>query len=231
MKSTVRILAIIFVALLCLNQTQAQVSYELQIDTIVALPDTVEDGETVTFFVQISLNSPLIYQGNIYLELEYGGNLYAVDSTTVNQNFLSPNSPNTIMATHRFSTDDDLSIGDNVVVVWPRIGNGTEPEQTVVNPYQTTVTLVEPNGIENNEPERIRASIIRPNPANSNIGLDLQPELQVSRSILYDLTGKVLVESGREKQLDVSRLPEGLYFVDVLTEDGNVYSDKLLIAR
>lgn len=230
MKPFVRILTVIFISLLSLNQTQAQVTYEIQIDSLVGLPDTITDGETVTFYMQISLNSPLIYQGNIFLELEYGGNFYQLD-TTYSQNFINPNFPSQLQATHLFSTNDDLSIGDNVVVVWPRIGDGTTPLQTVANPYTTTITLREPNGIGETGPRRIVKSFIRPNPAITNIEFRVSPEVRIYRSILYDLTGKILAESGREKQLDVSRLPAGIYFVDVLTEEGNIYSDKLLITR
>lgn len=230
MKPFVRILTVIFTSLLSLNQARSQVTYEIQIDSLVGLPDTITDGETVTFYMQISLNSPLIYQGNIYLELEYGGNFYQVD-TTISQNFLNPNFPSQLQATHYFSTNDDLSIGDNVVVVWPRIGDGITPLQTVANPYETTITLREPNGIGENGPQRIVEPFIRPNPAVANIEFGLKPDVQISRSVLYDLTGKILAQTGREKQLDISRLPAGIYFVDVLTEEGNVYSDKLLITR
>lgn len=230
MKSFIRILGLIFISMLSQNQLKAQVTYEIQIDSLVGLPDTITDGETVTFFMQISLNSPLIYQGNIFLELEYGGNFYQID-TTLSQNFINPNFPSQLQATHIFSTDDDLSIGDNVVVVWPRIGDGTNPPQTVVNPYSTTITLREPNGIGEVGPQRIVKSFIQPNPAVTNIEFRVGSEMRISQSVLYDLTGKILVESTRENRLDVSRLPAGVYFVDVLTEEGNVYSDKLLITR
>ena len=215
------------------RSAHAQTFYEIQIDSIIAFPETVQDGETVSFYITVSVqNTPLWYQGNVYLELEYAGNFYLVDSVVMPQSIvLSPSYPYPIHATHRFSSDDDLMIGDNVVVVWPRIGNGVEPEQTVLNPYETIVTLVEPNGIGAEDSKRIQRSFITPNPAITSIAISLKPDIKIERSIVYDLTGKVLAEGEQERQMDISYLPAGIYFVDVLTERGYVYSDKLLITR
>ena len=129
------------------NKAEAQVTYELTIDSLVGIPDTIVDGQQVTFYMIVSMNSPLFYQGNIFVELEYDGGFYPVDTATAANASLSPNSPNTIQATHIFSTNDDLSIGDNVVVVWPRIGDGVTPQQEVTNPLTVYIHMVEPNGI------------------------------------------------------------------------------------
>jgi hypothetical protein len=215
----------------CLAKVHAQ-TYELQIDSLVGIPEEIVDGEEITFFMIVSMNSPLFYQGNIFVELEYGGNFYQVDSTQVAAGpFLSPNTPNTLQVTHRVSTEDDLSIGDNVVVVWPRIGDGiNNPPQEVVNPQVVTLTIVEPNGIPTN-PERIRQSFINPNPAITSIRYQIEDDVRIEKSILYDMRGRILAETGGEMHLDISHLPAGIYFVDVLTEEGHVYSDKLLITR
>ena len=229
MKALTRYLIIVLMAVCGLQNTHAQ-TYELQIDSVVGIPDTVANGDTVTFYLQVSMNSPLFYQGDIYIELEYNNNFYEVDNT-LSQNFLSPNTPNAIEVMHRFSTDDDLSIGDNVVVVWPRIGDGVSPPQTVINPYTTTVTIVEPNGIDDAREQRTFQPFLYPNPTTQNVLFKLKDNLQVSRSVLYDMYGKVLVESDTNLGMDVSQLPPGLYFVDVMTLDGHIYSDKLLIAH
>jgi hypothetical protein len=212
------------------QEASGQVTYDLQIDSLVGIPDTVENGQVVDFFVQISLNSPLIYQGEVFLELEYGGNFYPVD-TTISQNFLSPNFPNTVQAQHRFSTDDDLNIGDNVVVVWPRIGDGENPPQTVSFPFETTVTIAEPNGIGESSSQRVFQTFIRPNPASDRVELSLDADISIAYSRLFDITGTMVLESNNQRTLELSSLPTGIYFLDVLTEDGHVFTDKLMIAR
>lgn len=210
-------------------QTQAQVTYELQIDSIVAFPDTVENGTTVSFYMMISVqNTPLLYQGNIFLELEYGGNLYPVDTVESAMAFLSPNYPNAIQATHRFSTDNDLSIGDNVVVVWPRIGNGTEPLQVVINPYSTVITLIEPNGIDERQ-RTLDKPIFFPNPTNSFIRFI--PELELESVQIFDAQGRMTIQSNSTSTLDISALPEGIYLVQLETSEGKLYSERLVISR
>ncbi|MCB0756244.1 MAG: T9SS type A sorting domain-containing protein [Flavobacteriales bacterium] len=229
MKAILRSLVVGVLALICVN-AKAQ-TYELQIDSLVGIPDTVYDGQEVTFYMIVSLNTPIFYQGDIFVELEYGGILYPVDTTIVAAGpFLSPNNPNTLQVTHRFSTDDDLSIGDNVVVVWPRIGDGVSPPQTVVNPRTFNVTLVEPNSVPERA-ERIVQSFINPNPATSEIKYRIGAEEQILQSVIYDLSGKQIRFGKGVSRINISDLPTGIYFIDVITEDGNVYSDKLIITR
>ncbi len=230
MKSILKILVVLAVGCCAIPKADAQVVYELEIDSIVGIPDTIVDGEEITFYMIVSMNSALFYQGDIFIELEYGGDFYRVDTAIAANGFLGPNSPNTIQASHRFSTEDDLQVGDNVVVVWPRIGDGTNPEQEVVNPETQVITLVEPNGIPT-APLRIQESFIVPNPAITSVAYHLDATVKVVESILYDITGRVMHRAQSELKLDIQDLPPGVYFVDVHTENGSVYSDKLLISR
>lgn len=230
MKSILKFFTVVLAGCMLVSQSQAQNVYEMEIDSIIGLPATIEDGDTANFFLIVSMNSALFYQGNVFVELEYNGNFYEVDMAEAANGFLGPNSPNTIQAQHRFSTEDDLNIGDNVVVVWPRIGDGVSPEQEVINPYSTTVTLVEPNGIAD-KPTRIREPFISPNPAITGIRYNLDKTVKILQAVVYNITGKELLRATSSTTLDVSGLPNGIYFVDVITEEGHVYSDKLLISR
>ncbi|MFM1874963.1 MAG: Secretion system C-terminal sorting domain [Bacteroidota bacterium] len=230
MRTILKYLLALYVGFAGLADLRAQ-NYELEIDSLMGIPDTVYDGQTITFEVIVSMNTPLFYQGDVFVELEYGGNFYPVDSSVVANSFLSPNSPNTIQALHRFSTENDLQIGDNVVVVWPRIGDGFTPPQTVINPLTITVTLAEPAGMKPLPGQRVFKPFIRPNPAISNIQFYLEGNTNVKQTVLYALTGKILARVGSDTQMDISHLSAGVYFVDVTTQEGTVYSDKLLITR
>ena len=230
MKSLIGILLAATTVIWGAHDTKAQVTYDLQIDSVVGLPDSILNGQTVEFFVQISLNTPLIYQGPIFLELEYGGNFYPVD-TVSSQNFLNPNNPTTVQAQHRFSTDDDLNIGDNVVVVWPRIGDGQEPPQTVSWPYSTVITLVEPNSITEPTPSRVFQSFLAPNPASDMVQINLDNRIDAVSINVYNILGAAMTQRSAQRSLDVSRLPAGVYYVDVISKDGQVFTDKLLITR
>ena len=229
MKGLLRSILVAGLALVASLNANSQ-NYELEIDSLVGIPDTVFDGEQVTFYMIVSLNSPLFYQGDIFVELEYNGNFYPVDNTVVANSALAPNAPNTIQATHIFSTDDELSIGDNVVVVWPRIGDGVDPPQTVVNPRTITVTMVEPNGVPD-KPERIRQPFIRPNPAATQIEYQIAATEKILQSVIYDMSGRQISFGRGVSQVNISNLEAGIYFVDVITESGDVYSDKLIITR
>lgn len=231
MKAFLRSTLVALLAVFAVSNSNAQ-TFEMEIDSLVGIPDQIVDGDTITFFMTVSMNTPLFYQGNIFVELEYGGTFYEVDETDVAAGpFLSPNNPNHIQVTHRVSTEDDLSIGDNVVVVWPRIGDGiNNPPQEVVNPLTVTLTIVEPNNINEN-PGRIRRSFIVPNPAGEQIKYQLIEPEQIQQSFIYDIAGRQLSFGRGISEIDISELTPGIYFVDVVTENGHVYSDKLIISR
>jgi hypothetical protein len=223
--------SIVFAAVACLFSFEVQSqTYELHIDSIVGIPDTIQNGQEVTFYMIVSMNSPLFYQGDVFIELEYGGQFYEVD-TSINANtFLNPNAPNTIQASHIFTTDNDLNIGDNVVVVWPRIGDGVSPPQVVDNPKTVIVTLTEPTGIhENNLPSQRR--IVYPNPAQTTIHFIDEFLLETNEVIIHDAFGRIVKKTSSASQIDISGLPRGLYFVRAEMRNGNFFSDKLIISH
>ena len=229
MKRILKSIAFAAMAFLVSYQAHSQ-TYELQIDSVVGIPDTIQNGQEVTFFLIVSMNSPLFYQGDIFVELEYNGGFYPVDSTNVANASLSPSSPNTIQARHIFTTDNDLNIGDNVVVVWPRIGDGFNPPQTVVNPETVIITLIEPTSIdENNLPSQRR--IVYPNPAQTTIHFMDEFLLETNEITIHDAFGRIVKKTSATSQIDVSDLPRGLYFVRAEMRSGNLFSDKLIISR
>ncbi len=227
MKRILHIILLLMGVFVARPAAYAQTTYILEIDSVAALPDSIENGTTVTFFMQVSLGSPLFYQGNVFVEFEYGGNFYQAD-TTISQNFLTPNAPNQIQVVHGFSTDDDLNIGDNVVVVWPRLGNGTDPPQTVTNPYETTITLIEPNSIS--DLLEVKLPFVYPNPANSLIRFQFPSNIKVNSVRIMDMKGALVAECNGS-EADISNLPNGIYLVAANTADGRQIYEKLLVAR
>lgn len=206
-------------------------TYELVIDSVVGFPDTVVDGQEINFWVIVSSNSNLFYQGNIYVELEYAGVFNAVDSSSVSNTALGPNLPTTIQASHRLSTDDGLSIGDNVVVVWPRIGDGQDPPQSVLNPYSKTVTIVEPAGIFTPEPTRAKRSFLAPNPASSLVRFAVKNSEVIVEAHVYDALGKLVLQSNNTNSINIGELHNGIYLVQIFLNDGQSFYDRLLITR
>ncbi|MCZ2337531.1 MAG: T9SS type A sorting domain-containing protein [Chitinophagales bacterium] len=66
---------------------------------------------------------------------------------------------------------------------------------------------------------------IFPNPATNNIHVECAASLQNSNLILYDLYGKTIIKadiSHTNPIVDISNLPNGVYIVKVLNNDGNL---------
>jgi hypothetical protein len=80
-------------------------------------------------------------------------------------------------------------------------------------------------GLPDYESERSN-NIVYPNPANSSITIPIENSIV----FIYDVFGKIVSRQKLEnrKVLDVSELPNGIYFVEIQNDSGK-YSQKLLI--
>ncbi|AWG23764.1 S8 family serine peptidase [Flavobacterium kingsejongi] len=69
-----------------------------------------------------------------------------------------------------------------------------------------------------------KSIFIYPNPANDRLNFTLPQNLILSDVIVYDITGKVVVNklNAEAKQIDVSQLGSGVYFVKFISEDKSI---------
>jgi hypothetical protein len=71
------------------------------------------------------------------------------------------------------------------------------------------------------------AFTVFPNPATDRITLQCAPEKEMDKVELMDVQGKIIqvqsFGSSTEKQIDISKLPEGIYFVKITSEKNTVY--------
>ncbi|MGB1040643.1 MAG: T9SS type A sorting domain-containing protein, partial [Flavobacteriales bacterium] len=62
---------------------------------------------------------------------------------------------------------------------------------------------------------------IYPNPANSVIRITSSNDLKIKSAIIIDLTGKVVLTSNNSfSEIDIQKLPKGMYFLELNTEKG-----------
>ena len=69
-----------------------------------------------------------------------------------------------------------------------------------------------------------KSIFIYPNPANDILNFTLPHNLVLSDVIVYDITGKVVVNklNAEVKQIDVSQLGSGVYFVKFISDDKSI---------
>jgi hypothetical protein len=216
----------------------AQIPYELGIDSIAALPDTIIDGEEYTFFVEMTNASPLAFQGDsgsVKLMFLYNGtDTVEADFTILQSPFVGSAGNATLLEVHhRFSSGggSSLSIGINVVVVWPRINDGIDPPQDVVQPpYSRNIFILEPNSIA----ERVSFGGFTafPNPTTGMFNLNIEDQKRVEQVNLLDLSGRIL-QSWKSISSGTYEVESGLngnYLLEVRFEDGQ-QGHQLLILR
>lgn len=67
-----------------------------------------------------------------------------------------------------------------------------------------------------------------PNPAKNYFSIDLQDEIKLTSLQLLDISGRFITEIKYLQQIDVSDLPNGIYFIKAFTSKG-IYIEKFLV--
>ena len=70
-----------------------------------------------------------------------------------------------------------------------------------------------------------------PNPATNTLHISGLKNDQVNQISIYDLTGKRIYQSNFEETISVSDFTDGLYFISVTTNDGQVFTQKFIISK
>ncbi len=231
-----RTLGIALLSLFGVNQIKAQQTYFLNVDSIIGIPDTIYDGSTVTFSMVFSNVSNLGFQGAVDTWIQAQGTADSIqaDSTTWDNAFVQAQSQTVVAVTHLFTSDgNNLSIGDNVVVVWPRISSGPVfPPQEVINKGTAHFYLAEPLGI--NPSDDVKREMLRlfPNPSNNLFELRL-PANEVLHTVrITDVMGRIVLEAKDASVIvNTETLPIGFYTVHTTTILGSTYSARLLVQR
>jgi len=231
-----RTLGIALLSLVGLNQAKAQQTYFLNVDSIIGIPDTIYDGSTVTFSMVFSNVSNLGFQGAVdtWIQVQGTADSIQADSTTWDNAFVQAQSQTMVSVTHLFTSDGNtLSIGDNVVVVWPRISSGPVfPPQEVINKGMASFYLAEPLSVNSTIGSKKETLRLFPNPSISLIELRLPTNETLQSVQITDVTGRIVLET-RDPSVLISTalLPIGFYTVRATTITGSKYSSRLLVQR
>ncbi|MCF8233137.1 MAG: T9SS type A sorting domain-containing protein [Bacteroidales bacterium] len=70
---------------------------------------------------------------------------------------------------------------------------------------------------------------IHPNPTDGDVKINIQkPGIKIEEVKVYDITGKQYEVNWSQKNLDMHKLPDGMYFIRVDLSSGNTISKKIL---
>ena len=198
--------------------------------------DNVQHGETLKDIVPWTRYTVSLSPGNHLLEWKYGNQLtegdyensFYIDDITVGNAFNiyranCDGSGQTLIATEVINAQ----YIDNNWVTLPigqyKYGVSIDGGYTI---YWSDCIDKDYQSVDENE---IADVAVYPNPANDVIHVEMMCESPVQRIDIYDVTGKLMISS-IEKEINVSELETGMYFVNILTEKG-VVTKKISIMR
>jgi hypothetical protein len=67
-----------------------------------------------------------------------------------------------------------------------------------------------------------RSLAIYPNPVNTSLNIDSRSDLSIINSSIFDVNGKLILNSDDRPTIDVSKLNPGIYFIKVITDKGEL---------
>ena len=198
--------------------------------------DNVQHGETLKDIVPWTRYTVSLSPGNHLLEWKYGNQLtegdyensFYIDDITVGNAFNiyranCDGSGQTLIATEVINAQ----YIDNNWVTLPigqyKYGVSIDGGYTI---YWSDCIDKDYLSVDENE---IADVAVYPNPANDVIHVEMMCESPVQRIDIYDVTGKLMISS-IDKEINVSELETGMYFVNILTEKG-VVTKKISIMR
>ena len=155
--------------------------------------------------------------------------------TTLSTNKASAGLPSGQDVAHVVSSGNfTLNAGDSVIVAFAIIaGTGLTDIQTSADAAQD----IYDNPIGVNELEETSIFSVYPNPTDGKINLkiNLVENLKIKNITIYNVHGAELsldfqIKSSANFQIDLSALPNGVYFIELQTAD-KIYKKKLVVSR
>lgn len=215
----------IFGALLLflINGVSAQASLGFASHATPGLADTVIKSSNITYGVTVLNTGTQPFTGNfkVMIAVLDTSLMFPVqfDSVTVTTNSMLAGDSVLVTITHNV---DPLYFmdGNNTVVIWP-----------AANGYQTTDTIFKDVFvIDFQEIDEFADNqlIIYPNPTSDYLYIKTNSTLEKVR--ILNLEGKEIFVSD-QPLIDLSNYENGLYFIELKTEDGKLIRKKIMVGR
>ncbi len=95
---------------------------------------------------------------------------------------------------------------------------------------QSESSLTSISGIGNNSITEVK-NLLYPNPASSTLNVNVEYNDDITKIELYSLIGNKVKEFSQFSTMDISDLPEGIYFASITDIDGNIVSARIIKSR
>lgn len=226
---------LLFLSIICIGTSvRAQFLPTLKVTSIAAngvfnFPDTIYGGTFYTYSIVVQntdlqntyTNSPSTIF-SIKMQTDTLPELVLFSDSS--QFTISPGDTAIFTVADSFPSPS-FKLGNNVVVVWPSVTNGTQPfivDSTFFNVYYIGLS-----GIHDFD---IAPISIYPNPFSDYLKVDFNEE-ESPQLFIYDVAGKLVYSNGgRSKMYDLSFLKSGAYLLEVRKKNA-IVAHRMLIKK
>ena len=193
------------------------------------IPDTVTMGDTIWFSCWVVNTGGTVITDNILIE----AGRYDQTQGLTNVRTIGAQGPNIISQgdsiefvpgfLYEVVTQQHYLIGDNIVVIWPKVGSPVT--QTTQHVYQDLFVIGSSTSVALEINNKLQ---FYPQPANNQISFESNKNIvQVQ---IFDLLGKELNAYSLDNNvLNTANIESGMYLINAQFEDGTSLQNKLQI--
>lgn len=159
------------------------------------------------------------------LAMDNYGDLYVVDrgNNRVRKINISSGTINTIAGTGNSGFSGDGELAKNADLSNPTgLAFNNTGDLFIVDRGNNRIRKI--SGLENNTSENLalEANIkVYPNPSTDKITIELNNDIELKSTSLFDITGKQVKVKIKDKTLNVTKLPRGIYLLRIATSNGS----------
>lgn len=201
----------------------AQASLGFADNSTPGLSDTILMNSTVTYGVSVQNtgNQPFVGNFTVYVAIYDSSAFFQmpVDSTNVTTNSLQPGDTSGVLINQLVAPTKFMD-GNNTVVIWPVAPGYYTTDSIFKNVFVLT--------FEGTDELSINQLNIYPNPVTSDIFI--QSEFKVESVRILSANGKEII-STNQSHISLSNFENGLYIVEVRTENGKILRKKIIVKK
>ncbi|MCB0402509.1 MAG: T9SS type A sorting domain-containing protein [Flavobacteriales bacterium] len=225
MKKLHYILFMLFLMIL----VKAGQSQSIGIDTAAfnlgSLPDSIMINDNYNHTIRVQNKSATPFTGTIWLMAAVDTGTGIIDIDTVgfsNVVNFGLGDTSSISYNEIYNFANSYKLGGNIVVVWPAINIGNAADSLFKNVWIFMANEILPVAFEN------QGLFPYPNPFRDKLNLHDLREKSILNMRLMNSSGQLMWSGPFSEELYLGTLPEGIYLLQLITEDRKIFHYKLL---
>ena len=221
---------LLFAILLFSISSSAQINLGMGPMPVTGYMDTVLEGSIDSYVVKVTNYGPGTLSDTIHLYtsvFDSSGTFCNIvagyDSNTLDS--IPPGDSLSYMLTAVYNVSPTgYHYGIDVIVVWPVAYSANTVDSLYFNVY-----IIDPSGVNDLDPKELLK--LYPNPVSDRLTIENNTPLRIEAVRIYDLSGKLVMETNEQTCINMNGLSPGMYTIDVQLSNKTHKAVKIMVRK